>query len=233
MAAPLSEELALRIGLAARALPGVDSAALLRLLLRVVGEPITAAKLARLRAARLQQAAGPLFATADAQARRRALELLKGIGVECAAEPPPPVEAYRSGDLPASVRVACASNSGERIDGHFGGCVRYLIYQVAAGALRLIDVREPGAIAPQLDRNAVRAQLIADCTVLYTTSIGGPAAAKAVRAGLHPIKLTQPAAARETLAQLQAVLAQEQPPPWLVKAMGATPRPRVYAEGGL
>jgi hypothetical protein len=31
-----------------------------------------------------------------------------------------------------SIRIACASNRGERLDGHFGSCARFLIYQVSA-----------------------------------------------------------------------------------------------------
>jgi len=54
--------------------------------------------------------------------------------------------------------------------------------------------------------------------VVYVHSIGGPAAAKVVRAGVHPVKVPQAAPARETLAQLQTTL--QAPPPWLAKIMG-------------
>lgn len=49
-------------------------------------------------------------------------------------------------------------------------------------------------------------------------SIGGPAAAKVVRAGVHPVKIPGSSPARETLVRLQAVL--DAPPPWLAKIMG-------------
>ncbi len=224
MSAPLSEEIALRIGLAARLLPEVDARVLLRALLEIMGEPITAAKLSRLRIGRLKTAANGALADVDSGTLQQTLALLKGQGVERAPEPLPMIEAFLPGDLPGSVRVACASNGGESIDGHFGSCARFLIYQVGPEHMRLIDIREPGAVPESEDRNAYRAQLLADCRVLYTISIGGPAAAKAVRAGLHPIKLSEAAPARDTLARLQMVLAQELPPPWLQKAMGAQPK---------
>lgn len=224
MTAPLSEEIALRIGLAARLLPEIDARILLRALLEIMGEPITATKLSRLRIGRLKTAANGVLANVDSGMLQQTLALLKGQGVERAPEPLPIIEAFLPGDLPGSVRIACASNGGEFIDGHFGSCARFLIYQVGPEQMRLVDIREPGPVPEAEDRNANRAQLISDCRVLYTISIGGPAAAKAVRAGLHPIKLSEPAGARATLARLQSVLAQELPPPWLQKAMGAQPK---------
>ena len=50
------------------------------------------------------------------------------------------------------------------------------------------------------------------------TLAGGPAAAKVVRAGAHPVKIADGAAAREVLARLQQTLIK--PPPWLAKTMG-------------
>ena len=39
------------------------------------------------------------------------------------------------------------------------------------------------------DKNLWRAQLIGDCHVAYVVSIGGPAAAKVIRADIYPIKV--------------------------------------------
>ncbi|MEI6415764.1 MAG: NifB/NifX family molybdenum-iron cluster-binding protein [Pseudomonadota bacterium] len=130
----------------------------------------------------------------------------------------PPLEPYDEGDLPGSVRVAMASNSGENLDGHFGTCERFLIYQVSPTALRLLALRPTLEADAAKDRNAARAELIQDCQLVYVQSIGGPAAAKVVRAGVHPIKLPAGGAARETLTRLQASL--RYPPPWLARVMG-------------
>jgi nitrogen fixation protein NifX len=72
------------------------------------------------------------------------------------------------------------------------------------------------------DKNVARAEAINDCQLVYVQSIGGPAAAKVVRAGLHPVKVPIPAPAHEVLARLQAVL--DAPPPWLAKIMGVEAR---------
>lgn len=227
--APLSAHLALRIALAARELNGVDTAQLLRALLSVTGEPITEARLAKVRPNRLRNrllstADGPAPAIGDRQLQR-AVSLLKGRGVRMPEEPLPAVEPYRDGELPDSIRVACASDGGERLDGSFGSCARFLVYQISPSASRLVALREPGPVAESEDRHASRAELLHDCQLLYTLSIGGPAAAKVIRVGTHPIKVMRPIPAREIVEELQQVLATA-PPPWLAKAMGSEPAAR-------
>jgi len=224
-AAPLTEDVALRVGLAARELPDVGASLLLKILLEAIGTPLSAARLSRLRKARLLSAANGLLDAATDEQLSRAVNFLKGRGFELAAEPLPALDAYAAGDMPGSIRIACTSNSGDRIDGHFGSCARFLVYQVSAAEMRLIDIRAVPAADADEDKNKLRAQLIADCHVLCTASIGGPATAKVVRAGLHPMKLNEPRPAPEFIAELQAVLSGS-PPPWLAKIMGEVPLAR-------
>jgi nitrogen fixation protein NifX len=134
------------------------------------------------------------------------------------AEHLPALQAYQEGDLPGSLRVAVASNSDENLDGHFGSCPRFLIYQVGRCDMRLIDVRSTLITDEAEDKNVARAELINDCQIVYVQSIGGPAAAKAVRANVHPVKIPDGGVARATLVRLQAVL--DAPPPWLAKILG-------------
>ncbi|MFT3931147.1 MAG: dinitrogenase iron-molybdenum cofactor biosynthesis protein [Spongiibacteraceae bacterium] len=229
MSAPLSDDIALRIGLAARALELSEPRPLLRALIDIMGEPITATKLSRLRAQRLRNAVDGLSENIQASSLQRALSLLKGQGIKPAQEPMPIVESVRDDEMGESLLIACTSNSRERIDGHFGSCPRFLIYRVSRDRIALVDVREPGTPPPDTDRNAFRAELISDCNVLYTVSIGGPACAKVIRAGLHPIKLPEAVSAREEIGRLQQVLRRDAPPPWLQKAMGTTPKVREYS----
>jgi nitrogen fixation protein NifX len=224
----LYEDIALRIGLAARVLPDTDATRLLRVLDDAIGLPPTAAKLDGLTLKALKAAADGELAEIEAEPLKQAIALLKGQGCD-AIEPPPTSETYADGDLPGSIRVACASNRGELLDGHFGSCRRFLVYQVSASDHRLIDVREIDDGVAEDDRNAHRASLIADCQILYCASIGGPAAAKVVKRDIHPIKFPVGGSARERIAALSAVLA-DKAPPWLAKIMGQSADKRVRFE---
>ena len=224
----LSDDIALRIGLAARALPDTDPARLLKVLADAIGLPPTVAKLDGLTVKQLKAAADGELAEIDAESLKAALALLKGQGADI--EPPPEVEPpLADGEATGSIRVACASNGGELLDGHFGSCRRFLVYQVAAGTHRLVDVRDIDDSQAEDDKNAYRAGLIRDCQVLFVASIGGPAAAKVVKLDIHPIKFPQGGSAGERMAALAEQLASKAPP-WLAKAMGQSEEERVRFE---
>jgi len=160
---------------------------------------------------------------------KQALALLKGEGDVASDDELPALEAYQEGDMADSIRVACASNGGEKLDGHFGSCSYFLVYQLNRDEIRLIDVRSANGPEARDDKNAFRANLIRDCQVLFVVSIGGPAAAKVVKAGVHPIKYPAASGARERLAELQKVIGSN-PPPWLAKVMGRDAEERVRFE---
>jgi nitrogen fixation protein NifX len=223
----ISKDIALRIALAARALPDTDPARLLKVLNDAVGLPPTITGLESLTVKKLKAAAEGELAEIDTPALKQALALLKGGGETL--EELPSVVVYNDGDMPDSIRVACASNNGELLDGHFGSCSRFLVYQLNESEARLIDVRSTQESDAAEDKNAFRANLIADCQVLFVASIGGPAAAKVVRAGVHPIKYPGGGEARDQLNELQKVIAGN-PPPWLAKIMGQAAEERVRFE---
>ncbi len=225
----ISRELALRIGLAARALPDTDAKRLLSVLTDCIGLPITEQKLVGLNLDTLKTALAGEFADVDEPLLTHALSILQsGLNV-------PEQQAYSDGDMPGSVRIACASNDGINIDGHFGSCSQFMIYQVSAAEARLIGIRNTN-IANDLeveveDKNLFRAELIQDCQVLYIASVGGPAAAKIVKLGIHPIKLSVIDPIVLVLDQLQNVIAGT-PPPWLAKVMGIEASERFHFERG-
>lgn len=227
-ASPISQEIALRIGLAARELPDTDPGRLLRVLDDAIGLPPSAKKLSSLTVKELKAAADGEFADIDTAALKSALACLKGEH-GLSAEPLPEVEAYSDGEMSNSIRVACASNKGEMLDGHFGSCRRFLIYQVSEKENRLIEIRAVDVSGEVDDKNSYRASLIGDCQILFVGSIGGPAAAKVVRAGVHPIKKPQVGPAREEIESLQRVINKDAPP-WLAKVMGQAPEERIRFE---
>lgn len=226
---PISNDIALRIALASRVLPDTDPARLLKVLSDAIGLPPTPKKLSSLSIKSLKAAADGEFASIDTDVIKDALAFLKGDKGVDAKDTAPQVEDYKEGDIADSIRVAFASNKGEELDGHFGSCARFLIYQVSANEMRLIDSRNANAPEADDDKNTFRAGLIKDCQVLFVASIGGPAAAKVVRTGVHPIKYPAGGSARERIAELQKVIV-DAPPPWLAKAMGHDEESRVRFE---
>jgi len=217
-----SREAALRIALAARALDGLDVRAFVGALSERLGTPITEPKLTDITvedlrailAGELAEQGCHVGATDDQL--KDAVRTLWGVGIE--ADDFPGVEAYGEGDMPGSLRVAVAANRGENLDGHFGSCERFLIYQVSQEEIRLVEVRSTAETNTAEDKNAARSALINDCQIVYVQSIGGPAAAKVVRADVHPVKKPTGGAAREVLKELQGRL--DSPPPWLAQIMG-------------
>ncbi len=134
-----------------------------------------------------------------------------------AAADDPPTTNRADPESPA-IRVACASNHGERLDGHFGSAQRFLIFDVGPERIDLVEIRTVSSLhdaAAPVQRLA----LIDDCQLLYVAEIGGPAAARVTRRGIHPLKIADGAGASSHLERLQNVLA-DRPPPWLAKHLG-------------
>lgn len=235
----MTREVALRIALAAKVLPGVDVRRLIKVLSERLGDAkLTEAKLKKVTVTHLKTGLGSLDGEEDGEDAAIGMEYLKLAvrylwGEEDIEEQLPELHPYTEGDMPNSIRVAVASNGAEALDGHFGSCPRFLIYQMNVDELRLVDIRSAEGAEASDDRNAFRANLAKDCHVMYVQSIGGPAAAKVVRAGIYPMKVPEGGKAPDVLKALQSVMA-DSPPPWLAKILGvpAQQRTRFAAEAG-
>ncbi|UCV13661.1 dinitrogenase iron-molybdenum cofactor biosynthesis protein [Quatrionicoccus australiensis] len=231
---PITQEAALRVALASRAMPNVTLPRLIALLQSHLGEQIDTDNLRAITVTNLKTGLGSMDGEEDDEdmgigidAMKLAVRILWGEVQD--DENLPQAEPYADGDIPDSLRVAIASDSGNELNGHFGSCLRYLVYQVSATESRLIGVRSALEADFAEDKNLFRCQLIGDCHVLYVVSIGGPAAAKVIRADIFPIKLPNGGPAPEVIGRFQQALA-DSPPPWLAKILGvsADKRLRLY-----
>jgi len=226
---PLSNEVALRIGLAARELPAIEVDELVQALRDAVGPTLDEASLSRVTVTNLKSAFLQShdvdgdedredFRTAKMEAFKDAVRILWG---DTTGKSEGPVCEEPLGDEEGPhVRVAVASNRDEKLDGHFGSCARFLIYDVSATKTRLVDIRSTVGADLTSDRNGFRVGLISkDCRVVYVVSVGGPASAKVIKADVHIVAVPEGGEAREILTRLQGVVAGT-PPPWLAKALG-------------
>ena len=218
---PISNEVALRIALAAKVLPDVSVRDLIGALQTNLDYEITEESLSTITVTQLKRSFGNIYEV-DSE--------WEGEDADnsdiAACEEALPIEPYQEGDMPNSIRIAVASNTAEQLDGHFGSCHRYLIYQLSVDEIRLIDVRSAIEADLSEDKNRFRVNLIKDCAVVYVASIGGPAAAKVIQAYIYPMKVEQGGAIREILADLQKAIATS-PPPWLAKILGVSTGKRV------
>ncbi|GAB5604264.1 dinitrogenase iron-molybdenum cofactor biosynthesis protein [Sideroxyarcus sp. TK5] len=215
----ITKAAALRIAQAARVLADVNAGAFAAKLGDNLGLPITEEKLAKVTVADIKLIlSGEETVDPDMDSASIKLAVRHLWGQAADAEDLPPVAAYKDGDIPGSLRVAVASNTEENLDGHFGSCPRFLVYQVGRDEIRLVEIRSTSLTDEAEDKNVARANLIKDCQIVYVQSIGGPAAAKAVRANIHPVKAPEGGKASIALQRLQAVL--DAPPPWLAKILG-------------
>ena len=235
MTATITREAALRLGMAAQALGHVSVAGFAHAVGDRLGLPLTENRLAAITVTDLREILAGNHAEEDCKvgiSPDRLKEVARLLwGEDIAFSELPPLDAVADEPIPGSIRVACASNTGEVLDGHFGSCERFLIYQISPETARLVAIRPALEADHAEDRNAARAALIADCDVLFVQSIGGPAAAKVVRACVHPVKVPRPEAARAVMGRLQASL--RQPPPWLARVMGVpAPSLEKYAAMG-
>ena len=228
---PITREAALRVALAARAMPNVRLPALIELLQRRLGDSIDEESLRQVTVTMLKTG----FASADGEEDGEDI----GIGLEAMKlavrimwgetqgdDSLPKIQACAEGEMPGSVRVAIASDQGDTLSGHFGSCLRFLVYQVSPTEIRLVDIRDTMDAEFAPDKNLWRARLIGDCHVCYVVSIGGPAAAKVIRADVYPIKIPDGGPALEILKPFQVAMV-ESPPPWLLKILGVSAEKRL------
>jgi nitrogen fixation protein NifX len=231
----LSHKVALRIALATRALPDASISDMIGALQDAVGDQLDEAALSKITVTKLKTAFGQTYQvdgeedgedanTADIAAFKKAVRILWGETDD--TDGLPKIEPYQEGDMPNSIRVAVASDNHEQLDGHFGSCQRYLIYQLSAHEIWLIDIRSALEADLHDDRNAARVGLIRDCHVVYVMAVGGPAAAKVIQANIYPMKKDHGGNAREILSELQQAIATA-PPPWLAKILGVSVSDRV------
>ncbi|BDG05805.1 nitrogen fixation protein NifX [Anaeromyxobacter oryzae] len=117
------------------------------------------------------------------------------------------------------MKIAFTSSTGEAVDQHFGMASAFYVWEVGPDRAELVGkVSAITSAADEEDRIAARAAAVADCAIVYTVQIGGPAAAKLVSRRIHPMKTQAEVPIGDLVARLQEVL-KGNPPPWLRRAM--------------
>lgn len=129
------------------------------------------------------------------------------------------------------LRVAIATNDMQHMNAHFGSARKFAVYDVTSEDARFVSVHEfdnvtkqKGKHDDQDDKITPKIDALSGCALLFALAIGGPSAAKVVKAGIHPIKRKDPQPITEVLEEVQVMLAGT-PPPFLRKILGRETKP--------
>lgn len=114
-----------------------------------------------------------------------------------------------------AMKVAFATKDMEEINAHFGGAREFVVYNVSKDGFSLCEVIKTDTTGIEDDdKTDFRVRALRGVNIMYCESIGGTAAAKVIRAGIHPMKVNEPTLIEDILKSL-VVMINSNPPPWI------------------
>lgn len=128
------------------------------------------------------------------------------------------------------MKVGFATTDGIHVDEHFGRSGRFAIYEIDEKGFNLTEMRvfadcrdlkvETTKNMGEVHEEAVdmKVKKLTDCSVIYMTEIGGPAAARLVKNGIMPIKVREGTKIEELLEKFLETM-KKSPPPWMKKLL--------------
>lgn len=114
--------------------------------------------------------------------------------------------------------VAFASSTGVFVDRPFQKTVRYSVWHVSADEscyAYTVPITEP--FGDHDGRISTRAEALKQCTLVCSTDISGPAAAKLAVRNVHHLRTNSAVPVEELIGRLQVML-RDNPAPWLRKS---------------
>ncbi len=115
--------------------------------------------------------------------------------------------------------IAFASSDGLTIDSHFASTPSFEVYKFSSEGQE-ISHTSLATTEESADKVDARIGLLHECAIVYCTQIGGPAAARLVQSGIHPLKVPVGTLIAEELNRLNKLLLSQKLPPWLKKKLG-------------
>ncbi|MDD3596662.1 nitrogen fixation protein NifX [Sulfuricurvum sp.] len=120
-----------------------------------------------------------------------------------------------NGTMENALKVAFATKDMEEINAHFGGAKEFVVYNVSKDGFSLSEVIKTDTNdVEDDDKTDFRVRALKGINIMYCESIGGTAAAKVIRAGIHPMKVNEPTLIEDVLKSLVQMI-NGNPPPWV------------------
>lgn len=121
--------------------------------------------------------------------------------------------------LENSIKVAFASKDMKEINAHFGGAKEFVVYNVSTDGFELDGiVKTDTSDMEGDDKTDFKVKALQGVNIMYCESIGGTAAAKVIRGGIHPMKVQDDKTIEEILKDLVSMI-NGNPPPWIKRIM--------------
>ena len=116
------------------------------------------------------------------------------------------------------MKVAFVTSTGTAIDANFVTSKSFTVWDIEPDEAYIAHtIRIRDEIGGKDDRTAVRADALCDCVIVCAREISGPASAKLVARGIHPLKTGANTPVEEIIGRLQHVLRGPHAP-WLRRA---------------
>ncbi|HEX5710340.1 MAG TPA: nitrogen fixation protein NifX [Sulfuricurvum sp.] len=127
-----------------------------------------------------------------------------------------------NGTMNNAMKVAFATKDMEEINAHFGGAKKFVVYNVSKDGFELSEViKTDTSNFEDDDKTDFRVRALKGINIMYSESIGGTAAAKVIRAGIHPMKVNESTLIVDVLNELVTMI-NGNPPPWVKQIIQMT-----------
>lgn len=124
-----------------------------------------------------------------------------------------------NGTMNSALRVAFATKDMEEVNAHFGGAKEFVVYNISKEGYEISEViKTDTSELEDDDKTDFRIRALSGVNIMYCESIGGTAAAKVIRAGIHPMKVNEPTLIEDIVKTL-VVMINGNPPPWVKNIM--------------
>lgn len=138
----------------------------------------------------------------------------------------PEGEGGRAAKPEGALRIAIATQDMAGLNAHFGSAKKFAVYDVTPDtsafveAIGFDEVSDEGGKHKDDgdDRITPKVEALDGVNLLFVRAIGGPAAAKVVKARIHPVKIADDMPMEDVIARVQSML-KGSPPPWLRKVL--------------
>jgi nitrogen fixation protein NifX len=114
------------------------------------------------------------------------------------------------------MKVGFATTDNILINDHFGWAKNFAVYEINRDGFKFIENRHFEEELEEQDRIDKKIEGLKDLKIIFVESIGGTAAARVVKSGIHPIKSKPDDKIGDAMENLKEVLTKN-PPPWLKK----------------